>query len=103
MWCLQIQSLPFYTGHREILVGYRGELAPFGDSPDAFPSFIATDAQLASLWSSPTCVVLIANRNDLLHLKKLLQPATAIIGCEGKKFALENRSAGPASETAACR
>jgi 4-amino-4-deoxy-L-arabinose transferase-like glycosyltransferase len=99
----QIQSLPFYTGHREILVGYRGELAPFGDSPDAFPSFIATDAQLASLWSSPTCVVLIANRNDLLHLKKLLQPATAMIGCEGKKFALENRSAGPASETAACR
>jgi len=25
----------FYTGERERLVDYRGELAPFGDSPDA--------------------------------------------------------------------
>jgi 4-amino-4-deoxy-L-arabinose transferase-like glycosyltransferase len=99
----QIQALPFYTGNREILVGYRGELAPFGDSPDALPSFISTDAQLASLWSSPSCVVLIANRDDLPHLKKLLQPTTAIVGCEGKKFALENRPAWPASEAPACR
>jgi 4-amino-4-deoxy-L-arabinose transferase-like glycosyltransferase len=87
----QIQALPFYTGHREILVGYRGELAPFGDSPDALPSFISTDAQLASLWSLPSCVILIANRNDLPHLKKMLQPIVTIIGCEGKKLALINR------------
>jgi 4-amino-4-deoxy-L-arabinose transferase-like glycosyltransferase len=98
----QIQALPFYTGYREILVGYRGELAPFGDSPDAIPSFIATDAQLASLWSSPSCVVLIANRNDLPHLRELLQPTTAAIACEGKKFALENRPARAASQAAAC-
>ncbi|MGH7905523.1 MAG: phospholipid carrier-dependent glycosyltransferase, partial [Candidatus Binataceae bacterium] len=30
-----VQSLPFYTGHREALVGYRGELAPFSRSTDA--------------------------------------------------------------------
>ncbi|HUN59588.1 MAG TPA: glycosyltransferase family 39 protein [Candidatus Binataceae bacterium] len=99
----QIQALPFYTGNREILVGYRGELASFGDTPDALGSFIATDAQFASLWSSPSCVVLIANRNDLTHLKALLQPAGSIIGCEGKKFALLNRPVPTPSEAAACR
>ena len=87
----QVQALPFYTGRREILVGYRGELAPFGDDPDAAPTFAATDAQLASRWSSASCVVLIANRNDLPHLQKFLQPAATILGCEGKKFALFNR------------
>jgi 4-amino-4-deoxy-L-arabinose transferase-like glycosyltransferase len=99
----QIQALPFYTGHREVLVGYRGELAPFGDSPDALASFIKTDAQLASLWSSPSCVVLIGNRNDLPHLKKLLKPTVTIIGCEGKKFALTNRSASSISGGTAIR
>ena len=86
----QIQALPFYTGHREVLAGYRGELAPFADSPDAAASFIVTDRQLATLWSSAACVVLIANRHDLAHLQTLLHPLAAI-GCEGKKFALSNR------------
>ena len=45
-----VQSLPFYTGYREALVDYRGELAPFGLGPDARESFIATDAGLAQLW-----------------------------------------------------
>ena len=98
----QIQALPFYTGHREILAGYRGELAPFGDSPGASASFIATDNQLASLWSSGSCVVIIANRKDLPHLRKLLQPTASIIGCEGKKFALFNHASSESSSTAPC-
>jgi 4-amino-4-deoxy-L-arabinose transferase-like glycosyltransferase len=90
----QIQALPFYTGHREVLVGYKGELAPFGDSRDAAATFIATDRQLAALWTSAACVILIANRGDLPHLQSFLHPPIAIDGCEGKKFALTNRAAG---------
>ncbi len=87
-----VQSLPFYTGRREALVDYRGELAPFGDSADAQESFIATDAELAQLWRAPGCAMLIANRADLVHLRAALDPlATTVIGCEGKKVALYNR------------
>jgi 4-amino-4-deoxy-L-arabinose transferase-like glycosyltransferase len=51
-----VQALPFYTGQREQLVGYRGELAPFGDSPEAAASFIATDMRLQALWASHSCI-----------------------------------------------
>jgi hypothetical protein len=85
-----VQALPFYTGQREQLVGYRGELAPFGDSPEAAASFIATDMRLQALWASHSCMVLITNRKDLPKLQHLLDPAPSIIGCEGKKLALYN-------------
>src|ERR1700683_28910 len=84
-----VHSLPFYTGFREALVSYRGELAPFGDSPDAAASFIDNDEALRKLWASEKCFVLIANRKDLATLDTLT-PTPAIIGCEGKKFALSN-------------
>lgn len=84
-----VHSLPFYTGYREALVSYRGELAPFGYSPDASASFIATDKELARLWNSGSCVVVVANRKDLTRLAAL-DPAPVIVGCEGKKVALYN-------------
>jgi 4-amino-4-deoxy-L-arabinose transferase-like glycosyltransferase len=87
----QVQSLPFYTRQREKLVGYRGELAPFGDGADARESFIASDADLEALWGSKACVVVVANRGDLARLKRILTPTPSIIGCEGKKFALLNQ------------
>jgi hypothetical protein len=87
----QVQSLPFYTRRREKLVGYRGELAPFGDGADARESFIVSDADLETLWGSKACVVVVANRGDLPRLKRILTPAASIIGCEGKKFALVNQ------------
>jgi Aminoarabinose transferase C-terminal domain len=87
----QVQSLPFYTREREKLVAYRGELAPFGDSPDARASFIASDKDLQAMWTSNVCVVLVANRSDLPRLKRILTPAPSIIGCEGKKVALYNQ------------
>jgi 4-amino-4-deoxy-L-arabinose transferase-like glycosyltransferase len=95
-----VQALPFYTGAREKLVGYRGELAPFGDSPGASASFIVTDRQLRSLWNSPRCVVLVANRRDLPKLAAILDPPPAIIGCEGKKLGLYNRPAAGGGEMA---
>jgi 4-amino-4-deoxy-L-arabinose transferase-like glycosyltransferase len=87
-----VQSMPFYTGHREALVDYRGELAPFGRDADASASFVATDAGLAELWRAPGCAVLIVNRTDLGHVLNLLGPDATIVGCEGKKLALYNHA-----------
>lgn len=84
-----VHSIPFYTGFREALVSYRGELAPFGDDPDAAASFINSDDELRRMWSSSECFVLVANRKDLSALETL-SPPPVIIGCEGKKFALFN-------------
>ncbi len=86
-----VQSLPFYTGSREALVSYRGELAPFGDSADAAASFIASDAALKALWDSNKCVVLVANRKDLRTLEALIGPLRQL-AAEGRKVAVTNRS-----------
>ena len=53
--------------------------------------FIGNAKKLGALWSSPQCVVLIANRKDIPGLMKSLVPAPRSVGCEGKKFALINR------------
>ena len=84
-----VQSLPFYTGYREALVSYRGELAPFSDDSDASASFIHSDDEMRRMWSANRCFMLIANRKDLVTLATLT-PAPVIVGCEGKKFALLN-------------
>jgi 4-amino-4-deoxy-L-arabinose transferase-like glycosyltransferase len=85
-----VQSLPFYTGDREALVDYRGELAPFGASADAQASFIANDQDLARLWQGPGCAVLIVNRSDVPHIRATLRSDATVVACEGKKFALYN-------------
>ncbi len=89
-----VHSIPFYTGYREALVSYRGELAPFGDGEDAAASFINSDADLRTRWSSSECFVLIANRKDLRALE-ILTPAPVIVACEGKKVALFNGRNAP--------
>ena len=90
-----VQSLPFYTGYREALVSYRGELAPFSDDPDASASFIHSDDEMRRRWSANRCFMLIANRKDLPALQSLT-PAPVIVGCEGKKLALlSDPSAAP--------
>jgi 4-amino-4-deoxy-L-arabinose transferase-like glycosyltransferase len=86
------QSLPFYTGVRETLVNYRGELEPFGPAHDQQGIVFATTAQLRRFWASDQCVVLIANRSDLASLTGVLSPVPSVLGCEGKKLALYNRS-----------
>jgi len=85
------QSLPFYTGHREVLVEYRGELGPFAQTTDERAGFIGTEAKLKEVWASNGCMILIANRKDLSELSRVLSPAPRIVGCEGKKVALYNR------------
>ena len=85
------QALPFYTGARETLVDYRGELQPFGPLSDASGNVFATVEQLKNAWTGGHCTVLIANRVDVPMLINVLSPAPILIGCEGKKLALYNR------------
>ncbi|HJU09864.1 MAG TPA: glycosyltransferase family 39 protein [Candidatus Binataceae bacterium] len=92
------QSLPFYTGARETLVNYRGELAPFGPAKDPNGSVFATSSQLKEAWSGDRCIVLILNRLDVPKIANQLYPAPTLIGHEGKKLALSNRSIYPAPE-----
>jgi hypothetical protein len=87
-----VQSLPFYTVHREAIVGYRGELAPFGDDDDAQASFIPDLPGLKRLWKSQACVVAIVNFHDLGEVATGLGPIS-YLGCEGKKVALYNQPA----------
>jgi 4-amino-4-deoxy-L-arabinose transferase-like glycosyltransferase len=86
-----VQALPFYTRSRERLVGYRGELSPFSDSPDAAPGFVATDSRLLALWAAPSCTIIVVNSADWPRLAATLRPASRI-GCEGKKIAMINRA-----------
>ncbi len=90
----QIQALPFYTGWREALVSYRGELAPWGWSADAAASFIATDDALRARWSSGSCVILVINRRDFSRLGPTLNPPARQIAVEGKKLAITNLPGG---------
>ncbi|HEY2107597.1 MAG TPA: glycosyltransferase family 39 protein, partial [Candidatus Binataceae bacterium] len=89
-----VQALPFYTGWREALVGYRGELAPWGSAADAAPSFIATDDELRARWSSGSCVILVINRRDFSGLGPTLNPPPRQIAVEGKKLAITNLPGG---------
>jgi 4-amino-4-deoxy-L-arabinose transferase-like glycosyltransferase len=85
------QSLPFYLRQREVLVGFRGELAPFSSSSDAKASFLDNDSALAALWHSGRCVVLVINRRDLSRVLPQLGPPARPVAIEGEKIALVNR------------
>jgi 4-amino-4-deoxy-L-arabinose transferase-like glycosyltransferase len=92
------QALPFYTGVRETLVNYRGELEPFGPLHDPDGNVFATISQLKKAWAADQCAVLVANRLDVPLLVNLLSPAPTLIGCEGKKVALYNHSLDPPAQ-----
>ena len=98
-----VQSLPFYTRIRETRVEYWGELSEV--SPPTVgksPYLIGSETRLRQIWSSGSCMVLIANARDLKGLNDSLKPAPVVIGCEGKKFALYNGSAAPPPAAASC-
>jgi 4-amino-4-deoxy-L-arabinose transferase-like glycosyltransferase len=87
-----VQALPFYTGEREALVDYRGELAPWSWSADAAPSFIVSDQALQARWNSGACTILVINRRDFARVAALLAPSPRRIGAEGKKLAVTNQA-----------
>ena len=98
-----VQSLPFYTNHRETRVEYWGELSEVVPSmPGKSVYLLGSEARLRQVWSSGTCMVLIANARDLKGLDPSLKPTPVVIGCEGKKFALYNGALAPPPGAAAC-
>ena len=98
-----VQSLPFYTRSRETRVEYWGELSEVSPpTPGKSPFLIGSEARLRQIWSSGSCMVLIANDRDLKGLDASLKPAPVIVGCEGKKFALYNGALAPPPSAAAC-
>jgi 4-amino-4-deoxy-L-arabinose transferase-like glycosyltransferase len=98
-----VQSLPFYTNHRETRVEYWGELSEVSPPiPGKSVYLVGSEARLRQVWSSGACMVLIANARDLKGLDDSLKPAPVVIGCEGKKFALYNGHLAPPPGAAAC-
>ncbi|HLX04245.1 MAG TPA: phospholipid carrier-dependent glycosyltransferase [Candidatus Binatus sp.] len=98
-----VQSLPFYTRTRETRVEYWGELSEVSPPTTAkSPFLIGSEARLRQIWSSGSCMVLIANDRDLKGLDDSLKPAPVVVGCEGKKFALYNGALAPPPDAAAC-
>lgn len=88
-----LQALPFYTGRREALVTYRGELAPFSYSPDAAGSFIKDRATMVRLWAKSACTVLVADRHLAPIYLRILNPPARIIARQGDSVVLYH---GPA-------
>jgi 4-amino-4-deoxy-L-arabinose transferase-like glycosyltransferase len=98
-----VQSLPFYTGHREARVNYWGELSEVSPPTSGeSPFLIDSDARLRQVWSSGACMILVANARDLKGLQDSLKPAPVVIGCEGKKFALYNGALAPPRGASGC-
>jgi 4-amino-4-deoxy-L-arabinose transferase-like glycosyltransferase len=98
-----VQSLPFYTGHRETRVEYWGELSEVSPpTPGKSPFLIGSETRLRQAWSSGSCMILIANERDLKGLQDSLKPAPVVIGCEGKKLALYKGALAPPPSPAAC-
>jgi 4-amino-4-deoxy-L-arabinose transferase-like glycosyltransferase len=98
-----VQSLPFYTNHRETRVEYWGELSEVSPPADGKSEYlIGSEARLRQVWSSGACMVLIANDRDLKGLEASLKPAPVTIGCEGKKFAIYNGALASPPAAAAC-
>jgi 4-amino-4-deoxy-L-arabinose transferase-like glycosyltransferase len=98
-----VQSLPFYTGIRETRVEYWGELSEVSAPPPGkSPYLIGSETRLRQVWSSGSCMVLVANARDLNGLEDSLKPAPVVVGCEGKKFALYNGALAPPPAAVAC-
>jgi len=86
-----VQSLPYYTRRRVILVGAETELR-FGAerAPDAHDYFFKSDAELLRLWDQPGVKVLVLDEPDLARLGGRLGDFT-IIGAEYRKRAILKR------------
>ncbi|MGO9056773.1 MAG: phospholipid carrier-dependent glycosyltransferase [Candidatus Binataceae bacterium] len=84
-----LQALPFYTGIREALVGYKGELEPFSHGPDAAGSFIGDRMAFTQLWSTSPCTMLIADGAWIAQIYlETLKPTPIVIAHEGASVVL---------------
>lgn len=87
-----IDSLPFYTHRRVILVGAKTELAYGAEhSPDGAQYFFTRQADVIRLWNEPQPSVLIVDRGAFRGLEPKLGPY-AIVASDAKKIAVTQAS-----------
>jgi 4-amino-4-deoxy-L-arabinose transferase-like glycosyltransferase len=86
-----VQSLPFYTRRRVILLGGRTEL-DFGSrlDPDARAWFMSNEEQMFRRWEQPDRVVVVLDAGDLARMKERFGDFD-VIATEGKKRAIVRR------------
>jgi 4-amino-4-deoxy-L-arabinose transferase-like glycosyltransferase len=89
-----IQSLPFYTGRRVILVGPPTELS-YGaaHAPDGSSYFFRRRAALLNLWRDPEQSVLIVDRGAMPTLEESLGAFT-VIAEDKRKIAVAHKTDG---------
>jgi hypothetical protein len=86
-----VQSIGFYSTHRPIMIGYRGELdfgARHGDH-DAW--FLDGLPDLRRKWADHGRLFLVINRKDLERIEPPLDPAPILIAAKDKKMLVVNR------------
>jgi len=83
-----VQSLPFYSRRRVIIVGAKTELT-FGSEhdPDAAHYFFIRRADLVKLWNDPRPTVFVVDRFILAQLQRLIGPYK-VIASDPKKVAI---------------
>jgi 4-amino-4-deoxy-L-arabinose transferase-like glycosyltransferase len=84
------QGLPFYTGERVIVVGYKGELSFGSDQGDNTAWFISPE-EFNRLWDSQVRVFTLIKKTNLELLRSSVQTPARILGQKGDKLIIANR------------
>jgi 4-amino-4-deoxy-L-arabinose transferase-like glycosyltransferase len=84
------QGLPFYTGRRVLVVGYKGELEFGSDQGDNSEWFVSR-AAFNSLWDSPLRLFTLIKKPDLAVLQRGIKTPVKILGEKGNIFLISNR------------
>ncbi len=84
------QGLPFYTGQRVLVVGYKGELEFGSNQGDNSAWFISREA-FDKLWDSPVRILALVKGPDLGVLRSGTKTPAKILGQNGKIFLISNR------------
>jgi 4-amino-4-deoxy-L-arabinose transferase-like glycosyltransferase len=84
------QGLPFYTGERVIVVGYKGELSFGSDQGDNAAWFLSPD-DFNRLWDSHVRVFTLIKKTDMELLRTSVQTPVRILGLKGDKMIIANR------------
>jgi hypothetical protein len=92
-----VQSIGFYSTHRPIMIGYRGELDFGARHGDHDGWFLDGLPELRREWAGPGRLFLVINRKDLERLDPPLDPTPIVIAAKDKKMLVVNRTPAGAS------
>lgn len=84
------QGIPFYTGKRVIIVGYKGELE-FGSNQGNNSAWFIDNAEFVRLWDAPARMFTLIKAPDLARLRSETGTPIRILGQKGNMFLISNR------------